>query len=74
MSLEQNSQLGVGGAGLSGNSAGSVSAIVKELQGFSVTLLAGAAANTSIPLASIRKEDTIISALNNAGPLPTLPP
>lgn len=66
MALEQNTQLGVGGAGMQGNAPGSVAAMVKELQGFSVSLLAGAAANTTIPLAAIRKEDTVISALNNS--------
>lgn len=66
MALEQNTQLGVGGAGMQGNAPGSVAAMVKELQGFSVALLAGAAANTTIPLAAIRKEDTVISALNNS--------
>ncbi len=39
--------------------------IAKELQGFTVSLLAGASANTTIALAAIRDEDTVISALNN---------
>lgn len=38
---------------------------IKELQGLTVSLLAGAAADTDIALAAIRSEDTIVAALNN---------
>lgn len=40
-------------------------AILKELQGLTVSLLAGAAADTTIALSAIRDEDTVLSALNN---------
>jgi phage tail sheath gpL-like len=39
--------------------------ILKELQGLTQSLLAGTTANTTIALAAIRAEDTILSALNN---------
>lgn len=39
--------------------------VLKELQGLTSSLLAGASANTKIDLAAIRLEDTIIGALNN---------
>jgi hypothetical protein len=66
MTFESNAQLGQGGAGMSGQGPGSMAAIAKELQGFTVSLLAGAAANTLIPLAAIKTEDTIAAALNNS--------
>ncbi len=40
-------------------------AILKELQGWTQSLLTGAAANTTIALSAIRAEDTVLSALNN---------
>ena len=64
--MEQNSQLGKGGAGLSTAELVNAATMLKELQGLNVSLLAGAAANTTIALAAIRKEDTIIAALNNS--------
>ena len=66
MAFEQNTQLGKGGAGLSAAELVNVATMLKELQGLNVSLLAGAAANTTIALAAIRKEDTIIAALNNS--------
>ena len=65
MSLVQNTQLGAGGAGFQGSGPDSAVAILKELQGLNVSLLAGALADTKIDLAAIRSEDTIIAALNN---------
>jgi hypothetical protein len=65
MSLIQNTQLGAGGAGFQGSGPDSAVAILTELQGLNVSLLAGALANTKIDLAAIRTEDTIIAALNN---------
>ena len=65
MSLSQNTELGKGGSGLQGSGPNSAAAMIKELQGLNVSLLAGAGANTTIALAAIRKEDTIISAINN---------
>lgn len=65
MSLIQNTQLGAGGAGFQGSGADSAAAMLKELQGLNVSLLAGALANTKIDLAAIRSEDTIVAALNN---------
>lgn len=38
---------------------------VKELQGFTLSLLAGAAANTKINVAALRKKHTLLGALNN---------
>lgn len=65
MSLQSLSNLGVGGAGLSGQSADSLFAILREVQGLNVSVIAGAGANTKLNLAAIRDEDTIIGALNN---------
>lgn len=42
--------------------------ILKELQGLSISVLAGATADTKIDLAAIRQEDTVVAALlNDAG-------
>lgn len=40
--------------------------ILTELQGLTISLLAGAAANTKIDLAAIRTGDTVLAALNNS--------
>lgn len=45
--------------------AGDAVPAVKELQGLTISLLAGAAADTKIDLAAIRDEDTILTCLNN---------
>lgn len=63
--LTQNSQLGVGGAGMQGREPGSANAIIKELQGLNVSLLTGASGGSKINLAAIRPEDTILTVLNN---------
>jgi hypothetical protein len=65
MSLIQNTQLGAGGAGFQGSGPESAAAMLKELQGFNVSVVAGGNADTKFDLAAIRQEDTIISALNN---------
>ena len=65
MSLEALSKLGIGGTGLNGQGAESVFAALREVQGLTMSVLAGAAANTKINLAAIRSEDTIVGALNN---------
>ncbi len=66
MALEQNQMLGHGGTGYQGNALGSAAAMLKELQGLSVDLLAGQTTPNKHALAAIRSEDTIIKALNNA--------
>ena len=63
--LETITHLGKGGAGMHGQGPGTAAAAIKELQGLSIELLAGAAANTKINVAAIRQEDTIVKALNN---------
>lgn len=63
--LQQVTKAGHGGAGAQGDGDGSFEKAVKELQGFTISLLAGAAADTKIALAAIRPEDTILAALNN---------
>lgn len=63
--LEAISQLGAGGAGYQGQEPGSAYAAIRELQGLSIDLLAGVAANTKINVAAIRPEDTVLKALNN---------
>lgn len=63
--LTQNTQLGVGGAGMQGREANSANALIKELQGFNVSLLAGASGGSKIDLAAIRPEDTLVRVLNN---------
>lgn len=50
-----------------------VQGAVRELQGYTVTLLAGAAIDTKIDVAAIREEDTILSVIHNtAGTLADL--
>ena len=66
MALETNSELGKGGSGMHGTALGTAAAMIKELQGLSIELLAGQTTPTKHPLAAIRPEDTIIKALNNA--------
>lgn len=65
MTFETNPDLGSGGSGLSGRGPGTAASMLKELQGYTQSLLAGALANTKINLAAIRPEDTIVGALNN---------
>lgn len=65
MALESQANLGFGGTGMYGSGSGSTAAIVKELSGLKVEVLAGAAAGTKINLPTLRMEDTIIGALNN---------
>ncbi len=65
MPLSSNPHFGKGGIGVSGTGPGTLAGAVKELQGLTVSLLAGANANTKIDLAAIRTEDTIVGALNN---------
>lgn len=68
MALYDSSKIGPGGAGFQGTGPGSAAAILGELQGLKVELLAGAAQDTKIDLAAIRAEDTILKCLdNNAG-------
>lgn len=65
MALETlNPNLGQGGAGIP-----SLGKVLKELQGHSVDVVAGAAAGTKMPLAAIRSKDTILSVVvsTNAG-------
>jgi hypothetical protein len=63
MTLEAlNDEFGHGGAHLSDEVLRN---ILKEEQGLTFDLLAGAGANTDIALAAISDEDTIIMALNN---------
>lgn len=45
-------------------------AAIKELQGLSMTVVTGAAANTNMALAGIATEDTIVSALAYTGGVP----
>jgi len=63
MALEQNALLGHGGTGFQGTGAGSAAAMIRELQGLTVVVLTGAAANTNIAVAGIETEDTIVSAI-----------
>lgn len=65
MSKESLAGVGDGGAGFQGDGPGSAYAALKEIQGLTISLLAGTTANTKINLAAIRDEDTIIGALNN---------
>ena len=53
-------------AGLAATGIGAEAlAALAELQGLTISLLAGASAGVKIPLAAIRAEDTIIAAINN---------
>lgn len=64
---ENIARLGHGGANAvtGGDRPGSLSAVMKEIQGWQMSLLTGAGANTKVNLAAIRQEDTIVGALNN---------
>jgi hypothetical protein len=59
-----SSQLGKGGTGLSD---GQLKDILTELQGLTVSVVAGTTADTKINLAAIRKQDTIISVIQHVG-------
>ena len=63
MSLS-NDQLGAGGSGMHGRGKGTAAAKLLALEGLQVKLVAGAAANTALPLA-IDSDDQLISVLNN---------
>jgi hypothetical protein len=67
MSLESSTGLGVGGAGLHDR----LPKVLKELQGLTISTVAGAAANTKINLAALRSEDTIIGATKVASGVPS---
>lgn len=66
MPLEDSSNIGPGGEGYQGVGSGSAAAVVKELQGLKVALLAGATAGTKIDVAAIRAEDNILSCIENS--------
>lgn len=61
MSLTSLTNVGNGGIGLNDR----IPASLVELQGLTLSVLAGAPANTTIALAAIRQEDTLVGALNN---------
>lgn len=61
MSLFSLSNLGIGGTGLAGEADGSLYSILKEEQGLTVTMVAGAAAGTKMNIAAMRQEDTILA-------------
>lgn len=63
--MELTKQLGQGGAGFHSTGPGSAAEALKSLMALRVSLVAGAAANTKLPLADIREGDVILSALNN---------
>lgn len=65
MTLQAISDLGKGGAGMHQQLDGGAYAALRELQGLTVSLLAGTTADTKINLAAIRQEDTVLAALNN---------
>lgn len=61
MSLQQiGTQFSRGGSGLTD---GSLANAIKELQGLSVTVVAGASAGTAMAVPALRKEDTLLAAL-----------
>lgn len=67
MALTTISALGQGGSGIPDK----LPAAVKELQGLTVSNVAGAGANTTIAIAAIRQEDTILSVTSQgAGAIP----
>lgn len=54
------SQFGKGGSGLTD---GTLAGAIKELQGLTVSVIAGTTANTKINVAALRTEDTLLAAL-----------
>lgn len=64
MSLQSLAKVHAGGD--VGEDGGASASALKELQGLTISLLTGANANTTIALAAIRQEDTVVKALNNA--------
>jgi hypothetical protein len=71
MPLESNAQLGHGGTGLQGDGPGTAAAMIKELQGLTVTVVAGAGANANIGIAAIATEDTLVSVIEFIAGVPT---
>jgi len=65
MALATNRFLGHGGTGFQGAGPDSAAALINQLQGLNIDLLAGANANTKINLAAIRSNATVLKALNN---------
>ncbi len=63
--LENLKNLGSGGAGLVPGVSPNLVTALTELQGLTISVLAGAGANTKINVAALRSEDTILAALNN---------
>ena len=63
MALQETSRLlGDGGVGLN-DQAGKA---IRELQGLNVSVVAGAAADTKIDIASVRTEDSVVSVVESA--------
>lgn len=63
--LEILKNLGAGGTGMQGDGPGTVAAALKELQGLTISVLPAKGAGVKNDLAAIRKEDTIVAAINN---------
>jgi len=66
MSLEQNTNLGQGGAGFQGDGAGSAAKMIRELQGLQFTVVTGGAAAAGLTLTGIDVGDTIAAVINLA--------
>lgn len=63
--LQNLKNLGAGGAGFQGDGVASAVAALTELQGLTISLLAGADAGVKINVAALRPEDTLVAAINN---------
>lgn len=70
MTLATNPQLGNGGTGMQGSDPKSAAYMIKELQGLTTVVVAGAGANTNIAIAGIKTTDTIQSCLEFAAGVP----
>lgn len=67
MALENLGNAGDGGQGFHrGSRPGTAEAVLKELQGFNVAVLAGTTADTKIDVAAIRDTDTVLSCIEVA--------
>jgi len=64
MSLEQNSNLGNGGAGMQGSGKGTAAKMIRELQGQQFDMASGAAAASPITVTGIDVGDTVAAVIN----------
>lgn len=63
--MELNKNLGNGGAGMHGTGPGTAANALRALMGLRISLVAGAAADTKLPVEGLTEDSKVISVLNN---------